>query len=369
MSHEIVRYRPDLRPGIIALQKHLVSADPGLNDAYFRWKHEENPYTPEPIVYVALSNGEVAGMRGFMGARWRLGDDGATASWLCACDLVIDPAHRGAKLFRQIMAYALADLAEREAGPTLNWSASPITYGASRRSGWQLIVPYAPWRRQTRRARIVRALASRARRWPLTWRYADVPASLLRSGFGALDAAWASAPRDAPLRIAREPRPDEMASLVRALPSRVSHERDATYYRWRFRNPLCSYRFLYWNEPALEAFVVLQVARSGAADIAIVDWESTNPEHLGAMLSALVEVGGYDSLSIWTASLPAGCKARLAACGFADADDTRGDPGYRPGLLAVGHAGSDLRTASSKEAALLSSPSRWDLRMLYSDFY
>ena len=145
--------------------------------------------------------------------------------------------------------------------------------------------------------------------------------------------------------------------------------RDATYYRWRFRNPLCSYRFLYWNDPELAAFVVLQLARRGAADIAIVDWEAPNPEHFGAMLSALADIGGYESLSIWTASLAPEHKSRLAASGFTAVDDTRGDPGYRPGLLAIGHAGSEAPDVSRGDDAIAFSPERWDLRMVYSDFY
>jgi len=372
MSYEIVRYRPELRPGAIAIQKHLVSPDSGLNDAYFRWKHEENPYTVEPVVYVALSNGEVAGMRAFQGARWRLGDTGRRASWLCACDLVVDPAHRGQKLFRRIMDFALADLAKQGFGPTLNWSANPITYGASLRSGWRLVAPYVAWARETALARHTRGIAKRIRRWPLAWRLADLPVSLaLRPGFGALDAAWSSSGRTATITIAREARPEAMASLVEKVGTRlVQHERDATYYRWRFGNPLCDYRFLFWDEPGLEGFLVLQLARRGdAADIGLVDWEASKPGLLEAMLSRLVEIGGYDKLSIWSATLPASIKGSLQRLGFAPVDATRGDPDYRPGLLAIGSGGSDIRKAGPAEAGVFASFGHWDLRMVYSDFY
>ena len=372
MSYEIVRYRPEFRPGVIAIQKHLVSPDPALNEAYFKWKHEENPYVSEPIVYVALSNDEIAAMRAFQGASWLLGDSGRTASWLCACDLVVEPAHRGQKLFRRIMDFALADLGGRGFGSTLSWSASPITYGASLRSGWYLVAPYVTWARQTFRARHARGLAKRISRWPLAWRFTDLPVSLaLRPGFDALDAAWSRSGRTATLTMAKAPRPEAMADLVAKVgPRLIQHKRDAIYYRWRFRNPLCDYRFLFWDESGLEGFLILQLARHAkAADIRFVDWEASKPEILDAMLSRLVEFRGYDSLSIWSATLPANIKASLQGLGFALIDETRGDPNYRPGLLAIAPGGSEIRKAGPAEVEIFASPGRWDLRMVYSDAY
>jgi len=373
MSDEVVRYRPELRPDVVALYSHLVGPDPALNDAYFRWKHEQNPYTDEPVVYVALADGEVAGMRGFLGAHWQLGASGATARWRCACDLVVDPAHRGAGLFRRIMAFALADLAEREPPqPVLNWSANPITYGASLRSGWRLLAPYAPWSRRTARTRIARAVDERIRHWPVAWRFADVAARLaLHRGFDALEHGWSAREHPAAMMLVDEARADAMAALVRGARSpRVGHVRDATYYRWRFRNPLCDYRFLYWYEPDLRGFLVLQLARRGdAADINVVDWEAATPELLDAMIAALVAIPGYDALSVWTATLPPNARTTLLRHEFGPFDDSRGDPAYRPGLLAIGPGGSDVRDAGAGETSLLSSAESWQFRMAYSDFY
>lgn len=373
MTDAVVRYRPEFRPGVMALLRHLASSDAALNDAYFRWKHEENPYTDGPAVYVALAGGEVVGMRGFFGARWQLGESGATARWRCACDLVVDPAHRRAGLVRRIMDFALADLGEREPGqPVLNWSANPITYGASLRSGWRLVARYAPWSRPTARGRVALALARRVRRWPIAWRFADAATRLaLHPGFDALERGWSTREPPAGITLVAEARPDAMAALVRQARSPlVGHVRDATYYRWRFRNPLCGYRFLYCDESGLRGFVVLQLARGAdAADVNLVDWEAATPEVLDAMIAALVAIPGYDALSIWTATLPPSASATLQRRGFARYDDSRGNPGYAPGLLAIGPAGSDLRHATTPEAPLLASAERWQFRMAYSDFY
>ena len=372
MGYEITRYRPELRPGVIELQRHLVSADPALNDAYFRWKHEQNPYTDGPIVYVAVIDGRVAGMRAFLGARWRLADNDGTASWLCACDLVVDPAHRSQKLFKRIQDVALPDLAERGFGPVLNWSANPITYGASVRSGWRLVAPYLSWARQTPSIRRARALPARMRRWPIAWRYVDVPARLtLRPGFAAMDAAWSRARHDPALAFEHEPRPDSMAALAQRSQARLAgHERDATYFRWRFDNPLSDYRYVFWNEPGLEGFLILQLRPLGdAADIGIVDWEASRPELFEAMLAPIAATGGYDSLSVWSATLPEAIRATLRQLHFEPLDTSRGDPAYRPGPLAIGAAGSDIGAIDPAHAPYFRDLSRWDLRMVYSDFY
>ena len=159
-SYEIERYRPDLRPGVIAIQKHLVSPDPLLNDAYFKWKHEDQSLTCGPIAYVALA-GSVAGMRAFQGARWRLGDAARTASWPCACDFVVDPAHRG-QAVPPNHGIRPRGSGQQGFGPVLNWSANPITYGASLRSGWRLVGPYTMWARHTARARRLRRWSERS---------------------------------------------------------------------------------------------------------------------------------------------------------------------------------------------------------------
>jgi GNAT superfamily N-acetyltransferase len=372
MNYEILRYRPEFRPGVVALQRHLVSEDSDLNDRYFRWKHETNPYVREPLVYVALSDGKVAGMRAFQGARWQLGEGDATAFWPCACDFVVDPVHRGNKLFRQIMDLALADLAEEGIGPILNWSASPITYGASLRTGWRLVGPYAASTRHTARATNVRRWAERLRRLPLAWRIANLPISLcLRPGFNALDAAWSRSDPNGKVTIAAQPRLNSMGDLtLRTATPRVRHVRDATYYRWRFGNPLSEYRFVFFDESELQGFLVLRVARLGdGADVSIVDWAATRPEIFGSLLARVVEIGGYDSLSIWSATLDAPGLECLKKLGLEPDDQTRGLPDYRPGLLAIGPRGSDVSKADPRAAANLAGFDRWDLRPLYSDFY
>lgn len=373
MHYDIVRYRPELRPGILALLPHLVCPDAAINDAWFAWKHERNPYVEAPVVYVALADGEVAGMRAFQGARWQIDGFGGTADWPCACDFVVAPAHRGNKLFRQIMDVALAELAAAGTTTVLNWSASPVTFGVSRRAGWRLAVPYAPWRKDTVRATLVRRFGARLRRVPLLWRAEErLAGMLLGRGFRAFDAAvsgQAGAAGD--ITVAREPRPEAMAALAtRTAGPGVAHVRDAAYYRWRFGNPLSEYRFVFKGGDDLAAFLVLRVARRDAcADLAVVDWAATDATQLQDLLARVAAAGGYDSLTAWSAAFGEGVRSHLRGLGFHSFDASRGIAGYEPGLLVHDQPGRDHAEAARHALDAAAAAGPWDLRPLYSDYY
>ncbi len=206
---------------------------------------------------------------------------------------------------------------------------------------------------------------------PYVWRYKETRFPLLSHvGFSALDAAWARN-RHESIGIAASARPEDMAALVReAKDSRAGHVRDGTYYGWRFRNPSNAYRFVYSGAEKLDGFLVLRVLRAGlASDVAIVDWQARENRTLAAMLSLVAQTGGYDSLSIWSAGLPAETMRILRQLGFAAVDDTRGIAEYRPGLLAIGPGGAPLAKSTGDMTGMFSSLDSWNSRMVYSDAY
>jgi len=370
MPYEIVRYTPELRDQVVALDRHLVSPDPDLNSRYFRWKHEENPYVSGPILFVAMNGDRVVGKRGFLGARWRVGNGGTTAAWLCICDLAVDPEHRGHHLFQKITEVALPALVEEGHQVLLNWSASPISYFGYLKTGWRLVGPYSRLVREAPGARLVRAFQRRARQLPLTWRYADRLGSF-RTGFASFDHAWSKAAGRHAIEISTEPDPSAMANLVaRNAGSRAGHVRDQTYYGWRFRNPVADYRFMFRRDAELDGFLVLHAGRLNRfADIAIVDWEARSPTVFESLLTQLARTGGYDSLSIWSATLNREEIACLTRLGFRFADDTRGNPDYQPGPFIYVAAGSGIPGAVPPEAPVPESLDGWNLRMAFSDYY
>lgn len=112
-TYKIVSYDPAHKEKVAVLQTHLWTRDVGLATRYFRWKYEENPYSKEPLIYLAFQGSELVGMRGFYGAKWELGQPREVHTVLVADDFVISPQHRDRGLVTLIMNAAFEDLAQR----------------------------------------------------------------------------------------------------------------------------------------------------------------------------------------------------------------------------------------------------------------
>src|SRR5688572_27125627 len=147
MDYSYVPYRPEFRQSILQLQTHLWGPDLSLNSAYFSWKYERNPFSPSPLLTVGLWDGKVAAVRGFHGAEWQFGFEGRMACF-CACDLVVDPAHRNKNIHKRVTDLGLAELSKKGHSLVLNFSANPANYLSSLRTGWRLVVPYSAVRRE-----------------------------------------------------------------------------------------------------------------------------------------------------------------------------------------------------------------------------
>jgi GNAT superfamily N-acetyltransferase len=355
MTYEVVPYAPAMRPEILQLQTHLWSGDIERNAAYFEWKYLDNPYLHEVLICVGLCQGRVVAMRGLFGAMWEA-DDGTSPRLLpCADDFVVAPEHRNRGAARQLLETSLDVAAHRGLPFALSLSASPVTFVASLAAGWRSAGSYQPLRREGRA--------------PSGWsRGLD---RLRRHGspgvFDRLERI--GGPAGTPITLARAPRPEAMAGLIRRLPwnGRIRHLRDARYLEWRFRNPLHAYRFLFWEEDGLQGYLVLQRYLSELADPQVVnisDWEAANDEVRSALLAAAVEWGEFACLRTWTAGASESVCALLRRHEFrADSDGA----GLRAGGLLVRR----LDPVTTSGPCLLGRRNLldlgdWDMRMLYS---
>jgi hypothetical protein len=320
VSYAIELYRGEFAPQIAELQKHLWGPSATENSAYLEWKYARNPYTEQPLLYVALDGSRVVGMRGMYGSRWEVGSDGETVDIPCAADSVIEPGHRDAGLFKGLNDFAAADLRERGYDLALNLSASAANYLASILTlGWRSVGGLQPLSRGTSQSRILAPLLSWGGRHRVT-RTMIGQASRARdavqsNAFSRLDRAASGSLRE-PLTIAIEPRPAEMQNLVRRLArdSRLRHLRDRTYFSWRFANPRSTYRFLYWGEP-IEGYLVLENPKREAR-VFIVDWDGTSPDVCASLLDAAVQLGRFGALETWNATLRPEASEVLRRAGF-----------------------------------------------------
>jgi GNAT superfamily N-acetyltransferase len=371
--YEIVRYCPELKPQVAALQRHLWRGSEAENRAYFEWKYERNPYIASPLVYLAVCEGRVVGMRGMFGACWEIGPRSERFVVPCADDFVIAPEHRNRGLFGRIMSAAWEDLAARGHRCAFSLSAGDVTLAGSLVSGWRSIgsalevqrkgIPSAPWRDR---------VGARLRSMPLLWRWADAVAGRVdetgRRPFRRLDRPARRSPDATTVWLAREPKPTPMAELIRRLghDGRVRHARDEEYLGWRFANPLHEYRFLFSGDRRMDGYLVLQSYRlDRSRGVNIVDWEAETPSVRSALLRAALDWGRFAEVSAWTVTLPEAARALLGESGFAPA--TRGRLTRRgPHLLVRGIGDPRSGTEPLLGTHRLLDVSGWDMRMLYS---
>ncbi|KGN34706.1 hypothetical protein N802_01085 [Knoellia sinensis KCTC 19936] len=106
---EVRSARPEDEPAILALCRASLGwrqEDP--NEAFFRWKHRENPFGASPS-WVALHEGRVVGLRTFL--RWTFVDgDGRRIRAVRAVDTATDPEYRGLGIFRTLTLKGVAEL-------------------------------------------------------------------------------------------------------------------------------------------------------------------------------------------------------------------------------------------------------------------
>jgi GNAT superfamily N-acetyltransferase len=377
-SYEVIAYQPEFKQQVLELQTQLWSPSLELNRAYFDWKYERNPYLSTPLIYLALHQGKVVGMRGFSGLRWEAGSPPQILTGLYADDMVIDRDHRKRGLMRLIMDAAFKDLALLGCEYVFNLSAGPVTFVSSLSMGWQSPGSMQPMRWRSWRLAGSTGMHRIATHFPaLSRRAGRVLTAKLREDARALAATDPIQVRsrlrnNSSISFAVEPRVDDMSALVNRIGSdgRIRHVRDHCYLGWRFQNPLSRYGFLFYQKEGLEGYLVLQEYTSEFADrtaLNIVDWEGTSVQALSQLLEAARQAAGHRKLLItWGASFSKDKLELLAKSGFQLIEGEPGTDCHQPALL-VRSLTQDLPASEWQFAGRrLVDMAEWDLRMLYS---
>lgn len=379
LSYEIVRYQPEFKKQVVELQTHLWSPSVALNTAYFEWKYEHNPYLDEPLIYLALHDGKVVGMRGFFGVQWEAGFPPQKFPSLYADDLVIAPEHRRRGLVRRIMGAALEDLASREYQYVFNLSAGPVTFLSSLSMGWRSAgsmqpMHWKPWQvifqkrlhRYMKRLPMLGCYADRLFFWlseKRRWSKLDMDVDQDRGKSRFKAAPWIS--------IENNPRCTAMAELVERIGShgQIRHARDQEYFEWRFHNPLSRYRFLFWEKSRLEGYLVVKEYTSEFANtdqMNIVDWETTSTQAQAELLGAALNVAMDKELIIWSATLPDKTKLLLEENSFKLVKQAEGVAQQIPAVLVRPFRNELLEGDWLLAGRRLLDLTSWELRMIYS---
>ena len=369
-DYRILNYSPTHKRAVAEFQTALWSPDQELNLRYLDWKYEHNPYASDGRIYLAFYKDSLVGMRGFYGSWWEVGVPARRVSVLVADDLLVHEDHRNRGLVAKIMQAAFKDLRGLEAQFLFNLSGSTLTVLNSIAMGWRSIGMLKPMGRRSFGGGLLGAVRLQLRSLPYLWRYAAVATE--RHAFARLDRAPARLLEATGLKveISTQARPNAMATLIGRIgyDGRLRHLRDHVYFDWRFRNPLCEYRFLYVGGKELQGYLVLQRPTNAlhpSARVNIVDLEAVSGYVQAALLKVAVTAGAFSELVIWTSTASGLLLETLGALGFKPFDHEQaalGRPCFLVRPIDADQNGGEWRL---DDVQLLDHRS-WDIRMLYS---
>jgi len=320
------------------------SPDLELNGRYLAWKYQANPYADDCRLYLAMDGAEVSGIRGYYALRWVLHPGGEPTTVLMAADLCVRPDYRGQGISRKLIQESVEDLSTKSRSPFLmNTSAGKSTLLEMVASGWQSLGRFDVSDRRPN-------LTAPLRRWAQG-----------EEGLESLDRA----PREPGISITREVRPGPMAELAgRTAASGVRLHRDEAYFRWRFSNPLCRYRFLYAGGTDLDAYLVVQCWTTHDQEwINLVDYAYEDERPLETLLSTLIDLSGHRRMRVWTPTNES-LRQVFGRAGFQPTEYAPGVRDPRPALL--------LRSLRSDTPTSPQPPrdfSLWERSMAVSDYY
>jgi GNAT superfamily N-acetyltransferase len=230
------------RSDVVALCRHALGwTDDALDEAFFAWKHDENPFGPSPMWLALDADGRPVGVRVFL--RWRFRrPDGTVLRAVRAVDTATHPAARGRGVFTRLTLGALPELRADGVAAVFNTPNDQSRPGYLK-MGWNTVgrVPVA-----------VRPTS---------------PGSVTRLA-GARTAAekWSE-----PLEVGSEPAEafaddDEVVALLRrCVPPGLGTDRDPAYLRWRYRFGPLRYRVVVDPRGLVHGCVVVRLRRRGTA--------------------------------------------------------------------------------------------------------
>ena len=236
------------RPAIIELCRQSLGwkvGDP--NEAFFEWKHDENPFGPSPTWVAEDDNGTLVGLRTFL--RWRFRrPDGTTINAVRAVDTATHPDWQGRGIFSRLTLGALDDLRDDGVDCVFNTPNDKSRPGYLK-MGWHEV--------------------------------GKVPVSVRLTGLrsipklaGARTAAemWSdesSVGRPASEVLADRVRVEALLERIGS-GSRISTDRTPEFLHWRYRFAPLRYRAVTLGRGSEDGLVVFRVRRRGTATEATI---------------------------------------------------------------------------------------------------
>lgn len=271
----IRRARPEDRDAVVALCRAALGwADGDPNEAFFAWKHDENPFGTSPAWLSETPDGRLAGLRVFL--RWRFRTpDGVELHAVRAVDTATHPDFQGRGIFTALTLGAIPDL--REDGIDLIFN----TPNDKSRPGYLKM----GW--------------SQVGRVPVGVRVTS-PTALPRLARSRTAAAMWSEPSDVGVDASELlADSDAVERLLAACPApaRIATARSAEYLQWRYRFEPLRYRAVPLGDRVEDGLLIVRFRRRGdALECAVCEVLTPSRPRVRAAVAHLARHSGADHL-------------------------------------------------------------------------
>lgn len=368
MAIEIIRYTRQFADQVAELQTRLWNPDPEYNLAYLNWKHHDNPFTDQPLIFLAIDKGKVIGMRGFYGTQIEIGPSSEQFSVFIADDATIAREYESQGIFPLLMDAGLNEIRRLGHRFVFSFGAGPTTMLAQLATGWKATPPLQERQLEVAPQPFAVLLRERLKNAPYLWRHLHrITAREERHAFHAWDRSdRATAAKY--LSFTDTPRIDDMVSLI----ARLGHDgrcrvvRDRKFFEWRFKNPLSTRRFIYWDNEELDGYLVLEKTlypKHKGPLVKIVDIETKTPDIMAALIEPVCQQRAIPTVLAWARSLPHDADDILHRFGFTPHKPGRVLVNQRPCILTRNLvADNDSMILNGRDLQNLDD---WDYRNLY----
>jgi len=236
-------------PAVLELLRASLGQESEHHEAFFRWKHVENPFGPSPS-WVATDDNRIVGFRTFL--RWEFASAGRVVRAVRAVDTATHPEYQGRGVFRALTLRALDELRAEGVEFVFNTPNEQSRPGYLK-MGWREVGRLRVGVIPTTAGWFSRAIRSRvpASRWSLSTNVGDSAAEALMDGCGV---------------AAELGRGDDVARG-----SELRTRRTLEFLRWRYAGfaPI-GYRAYAVPCDGGDGFVLFRLRRRGATTEAII---------------------------------------------------------------------------------------------------
>lgn len=277
MEFKYQKYTSEYKEQVIELMKYLWDFDKKFWKPYFEWKFENNPYTEEPLAFIALDGEKVIAFRGYMVLPFQI----ENRSYLCAvlADTVTHKDYQRKGLFSGVTQYSINEIQKDDRFLiSLNSSSGGKTLNGYLKLGWK---PFC----------------EREHLFRFTWR--GIANKIAAKKNNICNCKTLGSKKN--LIITDVCKAKDIVSMPFDY-KELSHKREEKLYAWRFLNPKETYKFAYsYDENGmLVSYLILYKIANDKWDL--IDFNTTNDDDLKKLLNWVCKCFQPFYILLWTVS-------------------------------------------------------------------